>query len=130
MPVPCAARTAHARGGDHVLRLARVAARCSTGGVATPLRLARPVQDSAGLGLRERAANLHGAMTAIAPQQPGTPAVIVDDIVTTGATLREAARALEAAGWSVRGGAVVAATARRPGAGSYGTSGSSGLTWG
>jgi adenine/guanine phosphoribosyltransferase-like PRPP-binding protein len=45
--------------------------------------------------------------------------VIIDDIVTTGATLREAVRALGAAGWSVGCCAVVAATpsplARPPG---------------
>ncbi|HEY8826240.1 MAG TPA: phosphoribosyltransferase family protein [Jatrophihabitantaceae bacterium] len=130
VPVPSAARVARARGGDHVLRLARVAARGSTGQVVTPLRLARPVQDSAGLGLRARAANLHEAMTATPPPRLGTAVVLVDDIVTTGATLREAARALEVVGWVVRGAAVLAVTARREGAGSYGTSGSSGLTWG
>jgi predicted amidophosphoribosyltransferase len=37
----------------------------------------------------------------------------VDDIVTTGATLREAARALTSAGWQVSGAAVIAATQRR-----------------
>jgi predicted amidophosphoribosyltransferase len=113
VPVPCAARAARARGGDHVLRLARVAARSSAGRVVTPLRLARSVQDSAGLGLCDRAANLSGAMAATAPPDPGAGAVVVDDIVTTGATLREAARALDAAGWTVRGAAVVAATERR-----------------
>jgi predicted amidophosphoribosyltransferase len=113
VPVPCAARAARARGGDHVLRLARVAARRSV--VATPLRLARSVQDSAGLGLRDRAANLDGAMVATVPPHPSADAVVVDDIVTSGVTLREAARALEAAGWTVRGAAVVAATARYKG---------------
>lgn len=117
VPVPSAARVARARGGDHVLRLTRVAAQGSVSRVATPLRLARRVQDSAGLGLRERAANLHGAMRANPPSRPGTTAVILDDIVTTGATLREAARALDAAGWSVRGAAVVAVTTQRRGAG-------------
>lgn len=113
VPVPCAPRVARARGGDHVLRLARIAARCRSGRVATPLRLTRTVQDSAGLGHRERAANLVGAMTATPPPCPGAAAMIVDDIVTTGATLREAAHALDAAGWSVRGAAAVAATERR-----------------
>lgn len=81
--------------------------------MTTPLALTRTGQDSAGLSQRERAANLTEAMTATPPPHPGTAAVIVDDIVTTGATLREAARALDAAGWSVRGAAVVAATERR-----------------
>jgi predicted amidophosphoribosyltransferase len=113
VPVPSAAQVARARGGDHVLRLARAAARPSAARVGTPLRLARPVQDSAGLGLHERAANLLGAMAATAPPPSGAGAVLVDDIVTTGATLREAARALGAAGWTVRGAVVVAATERR-----------------
>jgi orotate phosphoribosyltransferase len=38
--------------------------------------------------------------------------VIVDDIVTTGTTVREAARALSEAGWQVSGAAVVVATPR------------------
>jgi predicted amidophosphoribosyltransferase len=38
--------------------------------------------------------------------------VLVDDVVTTGATLREAQRALEQAGFTVRGAATVAATRR------------------
>jgi predicted amidophosphoribosyltransferase len=113
VPVPCTPRAARDRGGDHVLRLARVAGRRSAGSVGTALRLARPVQDSAGLGVRERATNLYTAMTATAPPVARAGAVVVDDIVTTGATLREAARALAAAGWTVRGAAVVAATERR-----------------
>jgi predicted amidophosphoribosyltransferase len=114
VPVPSSAGVARARGGDHVLRLARVAAPCVGARVAGPLHLARAVQDSAALGRSERARNVHQAMAAAPPRRPGAAAVVVDDIVTTGATLREAARALEAAGWRVLGAGVVAATARRP----------------
>ncbi len=112
VPVPCADAVARARGGDHVLRLARVAARHRGVRVAAPLRLDRAVRDSAGLGRRDRARNLHQAMLATPARRPGEAAVIVDDIVTTGATLREAARALDCAGWAVCSAAVVAATAR------------------
>jgi predicted amidophosphoribosyltransferase len=113
VPVPPARSAAAARGGDHVLRLARRAA------VATGLRvvrdgltLTRSVRDSAGLDIRERSVNLGEAMAA-RPPLPGVWALVVDDIVTTGATLREAQRALQAVGWPVLGAAVVAATPRR-----------------
>jgi predicted amidophosphoribosyltransferase len=124
VPVPSAPGVARARGGDHVARLARIAGRCAGARVATSLHLGRPVSDSAGLNRSDRARNLHQAMVAGPPPRAHRTAVIVDDIVTTGATLREASRALEAAGWAVCAGAVVAATARRP----SGTSCATGLT--
>ncbi|SHF84155.1 Predicted amidophosphoribosyltransferases [Jatrophihabitans endophyticus] len=109
---PSAAAVAAARGGDHVLRLARRAGR-RTGLVVAPavLRPTRAVLDSAGLGVAEREHNLRGSLAAGPPR--GRPAVLVDDVVTTGATLREAGRALRARGWTVVGAAVVAATPRR-----------------
>ncbi|WP_375487198.1 ComF family protein [uncultured Jatrophihabitans sp.] len=111
---PSTRAAAAERGGDHVLRLARSAAVVSGVRVAPRvLRLERAVRDSAGLGRAERERNLHGAVRARSPArgwQARRQAVVVDDVVTTGATLREATRALRAAGWEVVGCAVVAAT--------------------
>lgn len=113
VPVPSARAAVAARGGDHMLRLARHAApRCGVRFAKGVLALNRAVRDSAGLGSAERDANLAGAMSARAAP-PGVAALLVDDIVTSGATLREAARALRAAGWPVIGCAVIAATERR-----------------
>jgi predicted amidophosphoribosyltransferase len=116
VPVPSAHAVAAARGGDHVARLARrVAPSTGLRPALDVLVLTRAVRDSAGLGSAERRANLSGAMVARLPPA-GSAAVLVDDIVTTGATLGEARRALVSAGWPVVGAAVVAATPRQLGA--------------
>ena len=67
----------------------------------------------------ERAANLAGSMRCRrGVRLPPGVVVLVDDVLTTGSTAREAQRALEQAGVPVTGIAVVAATRRRfPGAG-------------
>lgn len=111
VPVPSARRVAAARGGDHVRRLARLAASRLPGCDVVPaLRLRGAVLDSAGLSAAERMANLAGAMHAHAPPRAGFGAVIVDDVLTTGATLAEAGRALAGAGWPVLGAATIAHT--------------------
>ncbi|MDE3012046.1 MAG: hypothetical protein KGI67_14270, partial [Pseudomonadota bacterium] len=51
----------------------------------------------AGLGRRARRANLRDAFEVDA-LPPGTPVCLFDDVLTTGATLRELARAARAAG--------------------------------
>ncbi|SEG78393.1 hypothetical protein SAMN05216223_1119 [Actinacidiphila yanglinensis] len=75
------------------------------------LRQRRPVADQAELGADGRLANLSGAMTTAAGSagllRVG-PVVLVDDLMTTGASLAVAAGALAAAGGWVAGAAVVA----------------------
>ena len=67
-----------------------------------------------GLGRGDRAQRVRGSMRVrrgfFAPDVNGRPCIIVDDVLTTGATLAEAARALRAAGALVTGAVVLAAT--------------------
>ncbi|GAA2839562.1 hypothetical protein GCM10010441_74930 [Kitasatospora paracochleata] len=121
VPVPSTRRATRARGHDPMLRLAQAAAReLRRTGVATRvapvLRQTRPVADQAGLSAAERQRNLRGALAVparLAARLVGHRLILVDDLVTTGASLAEAARALRAAGCPPRAAATVAATARR-----------------
>jgi ComF family protein len=115
VPIPSAARTVRQRGFDATAAMARIAARRLR--VWYPalsrsvLVQARPVADQAGLGARARQQNLAGAFRLSRPIKADT-VVIVDDLVTTGSSLTEAARVLRAAGMPVLGAATVAATVR------------------
>lgn len=121
VPAPSRAAAVRGRGDDPTLGLARRAAgRLTRAGLAArvvpALRLARSTADQAGLDARQRADNLAGAARVPGRRVPtvgGRPVVLVDDVVTTGATLVESARALRVAGAVVVGAAVVAATPRR-----------------
>jgi len=124
VPVPSRRSVVRARGHDPLLRLTRHAAvRLRRQGrhaaVHRLLRPARTVRDQAGLDAGDRAANVAGSLRAARLARPGGPGgtglVVVDDVLTTGATAREAQRALEEAGHTVLGIATVAATRRRSG---------------
>jgi predicted amidophosphoribosyltransferase len=77
-----------------------------------PLRIARQTQDQSNLDTTQRYANRHGSLT-VAASAHGRFVLLIDDIVTTGATVLEADRAFRAAGCTVLGVAALARTRRR-----------------
>ncbi|HEX6517548.1 MAG TPA: phosphoribosyltransferase family protein [Nocardioidaceae bacterium] len=125
VPVPSRGAVVRARGHDPMLRVARrAAAALRREGEETlllrALRLVAVPRDQAGLGAQERAENLKGSMAVrrgagqrVVRRWPDARVVVVDDVVTTGSTAREAQRALEAAGLRVVGVAALAATRKR-----------------
>lgn len=114
-PVPSSPAAVRRRGDDPAWRLARQAAETVAGAQAVRLlQQARRTLDQSGLTTEQRAHNLRGALRADPRRSPvGRPVVVVDDVMTTGATLVEAARALRAGGHQVVGAVVLAATTRR-----------------
>jgi predicted amidophosphoribosyltransferase len=119
VPVPSRPAAARARGGPHVLALARwcAATLAEDGGaaaVAPALRLSSRARDAVGLDRADRVRNLRGRVH-LAPDgapEPGTPVVLLDDVVTTGATVRECSRVLAGHGVEVTAALTVTATPR------------------
>jgi predicted amidophosphoribosyltransferase len=120
VPVPSPRGRVAERGLDFTGSLARLSAReLAASGVpaivGAGLALRRRPADQAGLDRAARQRNLAGAFEATG-RLPAGHVVVVDDIVTTGATVAEAARALTASGRTPIGAATVAATRRNGGA--------------
>ncbi|MEV0295124.1 ComF family protein [Nocardia sp. NPDC050710] len=101
VPAPSRRTAARRRGGDPVLRTARAAARWLPDCQMMPmLRVWWGVRDSVGLTSGERQHNLRGRIMArpgygtAVPTMANAEVVVVDDVLTTGATACESVRAL------------------------------------
>jgi ComF family protein len=96
LPVPLSAARLRTRGFNHALEIARAAAP----GARLAPRLAERSRDTAPqfeLPLAERAKNVRGAFRC-AQALEGAEVALVDDVMTTGATLEELATTLKRAG--------------------------------
>lgn len=125
VPVPSRPSSVRQRALDATYDVTAAAARVlrAAGMDVSAVRLLRTrpgLRDQAGLTATDRAANLAGSTTCptaglvqLARRLPRARVVICDDVITTGATAREAQRALQCVGLEVVAVAAVAATRRR-----------------
>jgi predicted amidophosphoribosyltransferase len=108
VPAPSRPSASRVRGGPHVERLAEAAAGVLAGrgfdvAVAPALELAGSARDAVGLDRAGRVANLAGRLRfrQAGRPPPGFPVVVLDDVVTTGATAAACVHALAAEGVAV-----------------------------
>jgi ComF family protein len=107
IPMPLAPQRLLSRGFNQALEIARVVSRATRVPIAAnACRRVRDTAPQASLPWRERAQNIRGAFVCDADLQ-GKRVAVIDDVMTTGATLNELARnlrqggALEVHGWMV-----------------------------
>jgi len=116
IPIPSSSKNYRKRGYQHILKLtAALEKRIPEAKSVSLLRSVRDREDQASLTPADRLANLQGAFSVdlrgFNPRE--SPIVLVDDVITSGATVQAAQRALEEAGVIVAGFCVFAETRPR-----------------
>lgn len=113
VPIPSRSKAVRRRGRDFLAETTQELADAFSLQSEVLLRHSRTVRDQSGLSHASRRNNVAGAFVLIPGrvEPTGAKLLLIDDLVTTGATLLEAARALRYAGFEVKG-AVTAAVAQ------------------
>jgi predicted amidophosphoribosyltransferase len=120
VPIPSSERAKRRRGGDFILEISRaISAELNQEldeirfASRSLLHMNRKILDQTKLTQSQRESNLSGAFKVAPDFFTVTPIVIIDDVVTTGSTLREAVRALKERNLTVLGAATACASQRR-----------------
>lgn len=98
VPIPLHPHRERTRGYDQARALAAAAAGATGVSLCPALHRLRSGPAQATLGQRERQANVRGVFAGVAGSLRGLRVALIDDVVTTGATLLDAAAAARACG--------------------------------
>jgi ComF family protein len=113
VPIPSNPKSIRRRGRDFMMELCTQVSIQSGDKVLPIFRVDRDVEDQSKLNEKQRSQNLIGAFGCISKNlhlAVTSPIILVDDLLTTGATLREAVRALGQHGLSPIGAITAAHT--------------------
>ena len=109
VPIPSRKSATRKRGRNFMLEITDSVAERESHRTIEILHHLRVVNDQSQLNSQQRISNISGALSASIKSTPSKhpgntgPVIIVDDLITTGATLVEAIRALRTAGYAVIG---------------------------
>jgi ComF family protein len=110
VPVPSSKQSQRRRGRSFIVDLTKTISQNTGIRFNDCLELSRRVSDQSGLTRVQRITNMRGAFSLKSGAILRGDAILIDDVVTTGATLEEAARALNSQGFHAFG-SVCAVTA-------------------
>ncbi len=120
VPIPSSRSSRVRRGGDFISQLTNTLAKDLNTTTKSRrytsrsiLTLRKRVVDQSGLSETQRYENLAGAFEVSPGFNSQIPIVVIDDVITTGNTLREAVRALKERNLTVLGAATACASRRR-----------------
>lgn len=103
VPIPSSKSTQRRRGRSFIVDITQQVSERFEIPINDCLQIIRRVADQSGLSKSQRVSNLDGAFALKSGAVVRGDLILIDDVVTTGATLREAARALNSQGFHAVG---------------------------
>ncbi|HSW36579.1 MAG TPA: ComF family protein [Candidatus Limnocylindrales bacterium] len=106
VPIPMHKQREIERGFNQSFLIANYAAQVLKCPVVAMLEKRRPTSAQTGISRQERFENIRGAFDCSSKPPEGTRVLLIDDIYTTGATMKEAAAVLQNSGAKVHGAVI------------------------
>jgi len=103
VPIPSSATNCRRRGRNFVYEICKEISQQTQIPLSPALTIVRKVRDQSGLTAKARSRNMEGAFGVKAGIYPRGDLILIDDVVTTGATVTEASRALRYRGFTLLG---------------------------
>ena len=101
VPIPSSAPNRRRRGRCFIPEICKQVSAITSIPLIHALTINRAVKDQSSLNAKDRLTNMRGAFSINTGTYPRGDLILIDDVVTTGATVSEAARALNSRGFHV-----------------------------